>query len=362
MTLPPSSDGRDARRLPAWGRFVSGLTAILVVGATAYHYRGAVAGISRFVWDVGPTDVRIGSFGPNETVSLLRPDGVELVGSVYRPEGAWRARILLVHGNTPLGRELSLYRLLGARLAERGYYVLAVDLAGFGDSGDPFQAAAPESPDIGFDVRVWLDWFERSGLGTPLAIVAHSGGGAPALEVGLDDERVAALALLGPPRRTIEVLSDPAQRDYFFERAQSTHRQVYGRALPDWYTQELWLDQALGAGALPSLQVDMERYAVELSGPNHKPVLLVDNEWESPADLAYLRDFHSRMSDPKEYLTVPESDHYFNTRALAGRVLYDAASASQIVSAIDRWIGDRASWSREPSTGAIDGGGSSRPS
>ena len=51
-------------------------------------------------------------------------DGMTLVGTLYTPENEKASpAIVLIHGSTPEGRNMGLYRILGDELAQSGYTV-----------------------------------------------------------------------------------------------------------------------------------------------------------------------------------------------------------------------------------------------
>jgi acetyl esterase/lipase len=68
----------------------------------------------------------------------IQSQGLTITGTLYEPDAAGeRPAILLLHGSTPEGRKLGLYRVLGKGLADRGYVVFTIDRRGYGDSDDP---------------------------------------------------------------------------------------------------------------------------------------------------------------------------------------------------------------------------------
>ncbi|MGH8568744.1 MAG: alpha/beta hydrolase, partial [Gammaproteobacteria bacterium] len=108
-------------------------------------------------WDLGAC-----LCGAAQEVTVVRDDGLKLAASIYTEDaGERRPAIVLLHGNTHRGRRLALYKVLASRLAERGYVVLTLDRAGFGESEDPFTTTAPgEPPDPSADVSAALTYLE----------------------------------------------------------------------------------------------------------------------------------------------------------------------------------------------------------
>ena len=272
--------------------------------------------------------------------SCYRSGTLRLVAREYRPSSEPRAAILLLHGHTPKGSGLAFYRVLGRRLADLGYLVVAPDFAGFGASGDPFSIPYEEGYSGDHDVRAWLDHLTSDPRlsGEPLFVIAHSAGASSGLPVGLKDERVAGIVAIGPSRKVIEDLSDPKQADYWWHRNQRTHNQVYGRDYPDWYTKERWLSEALGEGSGVGLKRPMEYYLPLLQDRGHHPVLLVDGERELEEEKVYLQAYYEAMAEPKDYHTLAGSDHYSNVAHVGRWAIYDKQVVDETVSVLDEWM------------------------
>ncbi len=272
---------------------------------------------------------------PSHDLTLVRDDGLRLAASLYTERSReQRPAIVLMHGNTYKGRQLPLYTVLASGLAERGYDVLTVDRAGFGESEDPFKTAEPgNAPDPGADVSAALAHLTGSGSVTPdrIHLIGHSGGVPPILSAGLGDARVQKLVAIGPPRRMAERLADPMDRQMFWDRARR-YREILGLGpFPDWYTQDRWRRHKLGYS-------DLGNYKAPLADPGHKPVLFIDGAREPPADRRYLEAFIRETADPKRYVTVPNADHYSNTTDVGAVTAYDRRVLSYTLEVIDRFL------------------------
>ena len=127
-----------------------------------------------------------------ETVSF-DSQGLRIAATLYRPKGEGkRPGILLLHGSTPEGRKLGLYRVLGRELAARGYVVLSTDHRGFGESEDPPRTDIPAALDFVGDARVAVAYLASlDGVDTRrLYMLGHSFGGDVGLTAGIDEPRV----------------------------------------------------------------------------------------------------------------------------------------------------------------------------
>ncbi len=269
----------------------------------------------------------------DDEITLGRSDGVRLAGSLYGAgESPDLPALLLLHGNTPLGRRLALYEILATRLARRGYRVLSIDAAGYGQSDHPFTGddRGPPRPEADVETAIAYLRAASGGGGRGVVLVAHSGGVTAALPVLATNDAVLGLAAIGPPRRTLARLNQPGGRDYFWQRARETHRTVYGAPLPGWYTQEVWLQGLLDRA--------LERYSDDFAAAGHKPLLLVDGALEKRENLEFLAAYYEAMSEPKRYVTLPAAGHYANSEGLFGLNVYDRSVMKRLVDIIDRWI------------------------
>ena len=269
--------------------------------------------------------------------TFLRSDGLRIRASLYGlGSGKPRPGIVLVHGNTPEGRKLPMYRLLASRLAESGYVVLAPDQVGFGESESPFDSGSIEALDNTTEIESSITVL--AGLpevdSSRIAIIGHSLGAVSGLAAGIRDPRVRALVMIGPPRWMTAKFADPRTQEYWWQRYRRQTWQVYHREVPAWLTREAWLRHAAAW--------DVGNWLPYFSRPGHKPLLLLDGGLESESEQAWARDFFDRMVPPGKYETAAESNHYLNSVDLGFHlaVLYDERPVRATVGFIDDWLDD----------------------
>lgn len=184
------------------------------------------------------------SGGAGDAGKLRRMSAIDIA-----PDGATRT-LVFIHGYG--GRALQWIHQL--RFFGRTARVIAPDLRGHGLSDDP--AALPISMEaLVDDLRLTLD---RLGVEGPFALVAHSFGGAVAVEYALRyPERVAQLVLIGVP-------------------AQFTFRPALRRAMnlpnPIFKRVRAWLNIALYA-SLPTLRRMHDRAMAPWRGDERMPGL-----------------------------------------------------------------------------------------
>ena len=82
--------------------------------------------VSRLFEYVRVVDLRVCLCNPDQDIVITRADKIRLAASLYGThEHGRRVGILLLHGNTPLGRKLGVYEVLASKLAQRGYLVMS---------------------------------------------------------------------------------------------------------------------------------------------------------------------------------------------------------------------------------------------
>lgn len=236
--------------------------------------------------------------------------GSAVPGTLYQPEAAGSGPypgILLLHGSTPEGWRMGLYRLLGRALADRGYVVLSIDHGSTGDAG------------AGLDFLRSLDDVQAGGL----TIMGHSGGAAMALSAGLSHHDVSSIVAIGPGVRVEERAETEGA---YFER----RRLRYGKPA-----------RIAESDAFPARQT-LEFHMTYFAQSDHKPLLLVQGEREDRDDREFLRGLHATMAGPATLLIIPDADHYMNVINVGPLVAYDPGAADRLVAGIDGWLTDGA--------------------
>lgn len=314
------------------------LMVVLLIG-WAKHYRREI----RHKWDIVHSmlhrapwySLRVCRCRADSHVVVVRRDGLRTRAGLFGLGGVdLKPGIVLVHGNTPKGRKLPIYRLLATELAERGYVILVADCAGSGESDSPYGLGNLEALSCVPGTRAAV----RELLRLPqvdtahIAVVGHSGGATVAIDVGIEDPNVDAIVAMGPPRLSREDLANPKTRDYFWNFFRSKVREVYHADPPAWLTFDLWRTHFARG--------DLEYRIPYFLRPGHKPVLFTDGQLEWPNQIAWLRGRYDSMVPPKSYFVVPGSDHFLNTTdfGFGGSVLYDRRSGAAAAEAIDHFL------------------------
>jgi pimeloyl-ACP methyl ester carboxylesterase len=234
------------------------------------------------------------------------PGDVEVAAALYRPRRVGPLpTVIVLHGAYPWGRKEALIRLIGARLSDLGWLVVAPDARGFGESGDPTDVDDPESWRTAKDLDKVIDFAidKANADAKQIFVVGHSMGANHAIEGALGNPRVKAVVLIGPGRYVANEDVDPG----------------------DWERARFAADRGLDEPASPDLikfvyslgNIRLWR-ETQLGRPDHKPVLLIDGELEGPAKHEYLRRIVDQMPGEIEYRTLPDTGHYCGARSFYG--------------------------------------------
>jgi alpha/beta superfamily hydrolase len=132
-----------------------------------------------------------------KVVRFSTEDGVSLEGELRMPEGGPRGSAVVCHAHPRHGgsKDHPVLWAIRNELAHRGFGVLAFNFRGTMRSGGTFAGGRGETRDVAAAIgRV------RDEVGPrPTIVCGWSFGANVALREALDDERVAALALIGLP-------------------------------------------------------------------------------------------------------------------------------------------------------------------
>ena len=131
-----------------------------------------------------------------EPIRFPTQDGVSLEGELRMPEGTARGSAVICHAHPRHGGSKDHPILWAVRneLAHRGFAVLSFNFRGTMRSGGAYGGGRTETKDVAAAIgRV------REATEGPTLLVGWSFGANVGLRASLEDERVAALALIGLP-------------------------------------------------------------------------------------------------------------------------------------------------------------------
>jgi alpha/beta superfamily hydrolase len=147
-----------------------------------------------------------------EAVTFTTDDGVRLEGELRRSDGPPRATAVLCHPHPKHGGSKDhpiLWALRNELAGVRGITVLGFNFRGVMGSGGTFGGGRDEVR----DVRAAIAWVRREAPDRPTVVCGWSFGANVALREALDDELVAALALIGIPLRPGDLTLPPTPGD-----------------------------------------------------------------------------------------------------------------------------------------------------
>jgi alpha/beta superfamily hydrolase len=131
-----------------------------------------------------------------ESIRFATEDGLSLEGELRLPEGPARASAVICHAHPRRGgsKDHPILWALRNELAHRGFAVLAFNFRGTMGSDGTFGGGRTEIR----DVEAAIERVRRESEG-PTLVCGWSFGANVALREALEDARVAAVALIGPP-------------------------------------------------------------------------------------------------------------------------------------------------------------------
>ena len=260
-----------------------------------------------------------------ETVTMTGAQGNLIPGHLYIPKGRLPApAILLLHGSTPVGKQMGLYRLLGYRLAEQGYVVLTIDQRGHGQAPRPKVVKSPQDLDFSADAMLALAYLkERSEVNSDeVYLLGHSFGGDVAITSGARGIEVEKILAFGPGRRYKTRVQD--ELPYFCRRF-SRYMKLNEIISPDLFLK------TIGAQLL-------EEQAEAYKSAGHTPIMLIDGGYESQADREFLATLVGELAESVQYKSIPKADHYANVAFFGRLIVYDEPVLERFLSEITAWF------------------------
>ena len=257
------------------------------------------------------------------------PDGLDLAATIYAPERPTPGPgVLLLHGSTPQGRRLGLYRALAGHLCARGYVVLAPDQRGYGDSADPTRLDLATSFDYVGDARRALEYLGQMGGvdSSRLSVVGHSFGADVAISLGLADPRVRNIVAFAPTRGLLARAGpDDAPQTAYYVR-----REMRYMKLPRPIPSEVFV-----AYRLP---LALDAHMAALSRPGHTPLLVIEGGGEPAPQRDHFAGLYHRIAAPKAHLVLPQADHYANVADLGPLTVFSQSTMTELTNAVDGFL------------------------
>ncbi len=262
----------------------------------------------------------------------FQSDGLTIVGTLYGERSdedkTIRPGVVLVHGETPMGRKLPVYRILSKELVERGYVVLTFDRRGIGESDNPEQVNMVESWDESNDVIQAVSYlYNLKNIDkSKIYVIGHSGGSVPVMQASLDDNRIKKSVIIGPPRRIEERILN--------ENANTNDLETLWKRR----SEDRELKEPINLVTFLSIVSELKKLYDEYKIRDHIPIFLIDGEVESYEDKLYLSNYFIELKEPKKYYTINNSDHYLNTTSIGNFMMYNGKVNNDTINSLDNWF------------------------
>ncbi len=250
-------------------------------------------------------------------------DDLILSGSLYGTSdpGKNKSGVLLVHGSTPQGSNLGIYRLLGKKLAALGYIVLSVDLRGYGQSEDPKNINDATSFTFARDVYNSITYLTSVSQidKENIYVIGHSFGADTVISAVKNDNRVNKMILIGPGRRFLERGGNTKLPEFEYFKRRDMQYMKLSEPIPD----EVFIQYRM--------HLPLENHMEYFSSSGHIPTMLIDGELESREDKEFLKKVYNSMAGQKAYLTIPNADHYSNIANFGNLIIYDETAVNKLI-------------------------------
>lgn len=270
-----------------------------------------------------------------EAVRIGRPDGRSLTGRLYRPRtepadaaGVPRPALLMLHGWDPQGQCHGLYVALADALRRRGWIVLTVNLPGYPGSDPPADPAGYDLSELkaaalaALDDLVGRDEVDEGRL----VLLGHSYGAGLVVPVLRERPWLARAVIYGPSIWVVELMTGPAATHQAF------YHERYWRYMDGVPPVPLSRYVALMEDIYIPHQVD------ELPD-GHSPILLLDGGAEKAKALAFSAHVHDLLPPPRDYWSIPGTDHFCNSAVIGGVLIEDRAAVDSLTEKLIDWCG-----------------------
>jgi pimeloyl-ACP methyl ester carboxylesterase len=257
-------------------------------------------------------------------------DSLRIYGDIFTTCSTNSPVVILLHGSSDEGRKAALIQMLGKEFSESGYFVLAIDLRGFGESEGP-ETLSVENFDFSKDVTGAIDYLVRNASEfkidtSRIFLIGHSFGGGVALSTLEKENRYKKLVLIGPSRRLEERFfsENATDKEYLLSKWEKSLKNKYK------LDYEIWKNVYM--------KHDIQRKVQILNERKDLPVFLIDGEKEDKRDLEFLRKIVSEISRPVEYWTIPVSHHYLEVRYQKGELIYYGDALNLFIERVNEWL------------------------
>lgn len=279
---------------------------------------------------------------PSTTDRITLPGGFETKLSIYGDAGEIpRPAMIVAHGNVWMGGDLSTYRLIGTRLAEKGFIVAVFDIPGYGEADSPYvngPSGVADASDRVLQLNAVIDYLIANTKVDPsnIAVFGHSGGVQWAMRTAAVNPKVAKVAIMvAPPPPVFEDVSVKSDQEYsskrgayFAQRYADQYRFIYDDEVPEWSSWEL-TERDVRYPDNP-----WDPYKI----PGHKPILLLLGERDQPGGHPEVLRTFEPVTEPKSLIMLHRSDHYANTAQTLGFVIYDTEVSEQLTEGLASWL------------------------
>lgn len=225
-----------------------------------------------------------------EKVTFTGFDGSELAARLDKPEGEIRAYALFAHCFI-CGKDLQAVSRISRALNDEGIALLRFDFTGLGMSGGEFANTNFTSNVL--DLYKAVD-FMKEEYQAPAIMLGHSLGGTATLVAASNTPEVKAVATIGSPYNTLNILKQFGQQIDEIEEKGEAEVPLAGRPFK---IKKQFLD-------------DVRNQNVEEAISNlKKPLLVMHSPIDETVNIDHARMIYQAAKHPKSFISLDQADH-----------------------------------------------------
>lgn len=244
----------------------------------------------------------------SEKVTFMGSQGFELAAKLDRPDGDIKAYALFAHCFT-CGKDLNAINRVSRALADDGISLFRFDFTGLGLSNGDF-ANTNFSSNVQ-DLITAAD-FMRSSFNAPSIMIGHSLGGAATLVAAGSVPEVKAVATIGAPFDSENVLKQFQNDLDTIEADGEAEVMLAGRPFK---MKKQFIEDARSQ----SIEGHISRLK--------KPLLVMHSPIDDTVDIDHARKIYSAAKHPKSFISLDKADHLLMKNAADGAYVARILSA-----------------------------------
>lgn len=241
---------------------------------------------------------------PTQRITFKGSSGEDLAAKLDLPEGDIKAYALFAHCFT-CGKDLSAINRISKALNAKGIALFRFDFTGLGLSKGEF---ANTNFSSNVEDLILAAQFMDKELQAPDIMIGHSLGGTATLVAASKFKKVKAVAVVGAPSNTVNVLKQfEGNIDEINEKGEAEVK-LGGR--PFRITKQFIEDAE-------------SQNISQIVGGLKKPLLILHSPVDQTVSITHAKEIYEAASHPKSFVSLDEADHLLHDEPKYGQYVAD---------------------------------------